>query len=378
MASKAHSDSARPSGKFAILTFLLPFLHLPSLSASTPISAGFVSLHTIFAGLKLAGIASLVAVAAGIPLIAAGVPCLSRTAAVNNLGGHLGTLTALSLLRLLDALDPDSRSTLKRALPDSALTLSAARIRLIILLVLMTVIGIGGGLFIIARTYAGFARYRIRFDKDICGGLDMVYVAARVAPSWRGMSEEAILKWFRALSTGHDAEKTGGGKDLDVLGVFAVPYVSQLTGRDRGANWCSDTSELQQRVTERTDRLSQLERLEASWLRSLASTPIASANTNLGVGSTSHLTDTNSEHLSSRNLQRTELRRCRPSFFSRVRRIVRAFIGPFGCARPCRLALEISRDQSGFVSVRWREVSGGPANKDKRSRSICPRPLTRV
>ena len=241
--------SSRPSRPWSIAAFLLPFLHIPTLSSSIPLSEGQQSLHTMYAALKLASLAGLLALAGGLPLIIAGVPCLSKTAPPNSLGGRLGTLTDLSLLRLLDALDPSpgsiqtsnrlhlppySRSPQasligsiyalihRRALTSTiAPAITSARTRLIIIMVLIALFSCFGGLFVVARLYAGFARYRKRFEEEICGGLDMVVISAKDAPGWKGWSEEGLKKWLRDKVAGV-AEKDGE-KVLDVVGLFAIP-----------------------------------------------------------------------------------------------------------------------------------------------------------
>ena len=183
-------------------------------------------------GLKLAALASLLALAAALPMFVAGIPCLSHTAPPNALGGRLGTLTDLSLLRLLDALDPSPESlatsnaitfpVLIRALPSTIQpAVSSARTRLIILLVIIAVFGGGGGLFLIARAYAAFARYRTRFE-DMCGGLDMVFVSAKDTPAWTKLSEERIKRWLGERFHGASTRRSES-TEINVIGVFAVP-----------------------------------------------------------------------------------------------------------------------------------------------------------
>ena len=217
---------------------------MPSLSSGLPLSEGQHLLHGMFSCLKLASITSLVALAGVIPLIVAGVPCLATTAPSNTNGGRLGTLTDLSLLRLLDALDPSPGSTntsgllelppyfgsflssraasLGRALMSTvAPAIGSARVRLIVILVLIAVIGCIGGLWVVSRAYAAFARYRTRFEMEICGGMDMVIVSAQDAPGWRGMSEEKLKKWFKDKAM--LADESDGKRSFDVVGLFAVP-----------------------------------------------------------------------------------------------------------------------------------------------------------
>jgi hypothetical protein len=222
--------SSRPS-RWSYLTFLLPFLRLPSLSSSNPLSEGQLSLHLLHAGLKLAALASLLALTAGLPLLLAGVPCLSSTSPDNTLGGRLGALTDLSLLRLLNALDPSpgspSTSSLldlepyKRALPSTIKSaISTARIRFIILLVIIAVLGVGGGLWIIIRSYAALSRYRRRFEEAICQGLEMVIIPGKDAVGWEKWSEDRVRRFLKDLcGKGVEEDRL----DMEILGVFGIP-----------------------------------------------------------------------------------------------------------------------------------------------------------
>jgi hypothetical protein len=143
-------------------------------------------------------------------------------------------MTDLSLLRLLNALDPspDSDSTSnflhlpiplqQRALPSTiAPAISSAKVRLIIILVLITVLSVGGGLFAITRSYTGLSKYRKNFEEQICGGLSMAFISSKYVPAWEGMTEEKLKIWFRE----HEIDSEGDQKELEVLGVFAIPYV---------------------------------------------------------------------------------------------------------------------------------------------------------
>ena len=185
-------------------------------------------MHSMLFVLKLAAFTSLIALSVALPLFMAGTPCLDSTSPSNDLGGRLGSLTDMSLLRLLNALDPSPGSPPTsnklhihphaRALPSTiAPAIGSARTRLIVLLVIITILGCGGGLLLIFRTYHAFSKYQRRFNDEICGGMDMVVVPSRAAPNWSGLSEEAIKAWFQQRSN------SAQPFTLEVVGAFGIP-----------------------------------------------------------------------------------------------------------------------------------------------------------
>ena len=204
---------------------------MPEIASDHPIAAAQASLRVIFAAMKLAAISSVAALAGALPIIIAGVPCLSQTAPQNRLGGRLGSLTDLSLLRLLDARDPSPDSAnisnylrlpmYRRALSSTVRSaIGSARVRLIILLVIIVIISVGGGLFIIARAYSAFANSREEFESEVCHGLDMIFVSAIRAPGWKEKSEERLSKSLKDICRESRKEQS---RDIDVVGVFAIP-----------------------------------------------------------------------------------------------------------------------------------------------------------
>jgi hypothetical protein len=212
--------SARPAGTFSVLAFFLPFL-------ASRHSAATLTLPVVLASLKLLVMSSLIALAVALPLFTVNNPCLARTSPGNYLGGRLGTLTDLSLLRLLNSLDPAPESptrdaaiqllqtgTFKRALPQTIGPVSSARIRLIVTLVLIGLLSLVGGLWVVTRTYAKIAARQRKFEKDECRGMEMIAIAAKDAPGWVGLSEDQLRKM---LGTAEE------GAELRVSGVFAIP-----------------------------------------------------------------------------------------------------------------------------------------------------------
>jgi hypothetical protein len=224
-------------------------------------------------GLKLAALSSLVALGAVLPMFLVKVPCLGETSPQNYLGGRLGALTDLSLLRLLNALDPspDSESTSNflhlpipiRALPSTiSPAISSARIRLIIILVLITVLSVFGGLFAIARSYSALSKYRKNFTDQVSGGLSMVFISSKNAAGWNGLTEEKIKIWLREREVPQDGEDW---KELEVVGVFAVPYVPHVSFMENADN--SDIAALRDKVDHRATVLDRLEVAEARYIR---------------------------------------------------------------------------------------------------------------
>ncbi|WRT65103.1 uncharacterized protein IL334_002045 [Kwoniella shivajii] len=222
---------SRPS-KWTIVTFLLPFLHISPDSSTEDTS----SLRILSAGLKLAALLSFLALAGILPMILAEVPCLSKTSPVNTFGGRLGTLTDLSLLRLLNALDPspDSEATSntikimfapmnERSLTSTiAPAISSAKIRLIIILVILAVLACAGGLYTITRTYALLSTSRKKFEKEVCDHMEMIYIPHEKAKGWKGMSEDGVRRWLS------DWCKRNALEEISVIGIFAIPDIIKL------------------------------------------------------------------------------------------------------------------------------------------------------
>lgn len=226
---------SRPSRVRGVLAFLFPFAHMPSLTSPAPLSSAALAQRNMWTGLQLALTSSLIAFAAALPEFIAGVPCLAETSPRNEQGGRLGTMTDLSLLRLLNALDPSPDSNIttgfiqillhptshaRRALPSTIAPASpSARTRLIVLLVLTAVLIIALSLRPIARGYSKLTKYRKHFNETICGGMSMAFIASKDAKAWNGKTEEAVKTWLREkIDDGGE-----GNKELDVVGVFAVP-----------------------------------------------------------------------------------------------------------------------------------------------------------
>jgi hypothetical protein len=201
-----------------LAAFLTPFRHLPALA--TPTGEAMVATHVQAAVLGIAGIGAFLSLAVFLPLMVAGVPHLSETAPPNTLGGRLGTLTDLSILRLLDALDPSSQAAttqlrrdgmMRRALSTTVTpALGSARGRLIAIVVLSGTLWVGGSLFIISRAYSKLVKYAQEFE-DACAGQELVFLPNQ--EGWAGKSEAEIKRSLAELC------KTEGDC---IAGVFSV------------------------------------------------------------------------------------------------------------------------------------------------------------
>ena len=249
----SQADTFRPPPRFNILTLLSPF----TLPSSAPILA------IPAAALHLGAITGLVSLAGALPLYIANVPCLGTTSPRNALGGRLGTLTDLSLLRLLNALDPSlespsrsesisaaanlasSRMSLlhsvhsgpaRRALSDTiAPAISSAHVRLIIVLVLIGLITLLGGLVLVLRVFRMMESQRRKMNEE-AQWVDVVVLSKEEVPGWTGGEARlrerlvAAIKGTEDQDIGTRGEDAGQGEqdaagqgEVDVQGVFAIP-----------------------------------------------------------------------------------------------------------------------------------------------------------
>ncbi|KAL7423344.1 ribose-5-phosphate isomerase rki1 [Cryptotrichosporon argae] len=192
----------------SLAAFFLPFLDLPELAP--PLSSAHLVLRVHWAALRLASLAALVALATVLPLTVAGVPCLSLTAPANSLGGRLGTLNDLSLLRLLDAQNPADSSTGRIATRALVEALHSARARLIAI-VALTALTAGSSIFLLARLQFRLFRYGRR-HAELRGGQEMVVLRNE----WEVVNQATM------------GSRLGAAKEhgVDIAGVFAVPYVA--------------------------------------------------------------------------------------------------------------------------------------------------------
>lgn len=73
----------------------------------------------------------------------------------------------------------------------------------------------------VTRTYAQLSARKRKFEQETCGGIEMVVVAVKDAPGWKGMSEDDLRKTLAESAAGRGDE--GDNEELSVIGVFAEP-----------------------------------------------------------------------------------------------------------------------------------------------------------
>lgn len=197
-------------------------------------------IHTLFTSLRIVGIWTAASLVTALPLYTVNMPCLAVVRGRNPLGGSTGSLTNLSLLRLLDALDPAPLGTTNSlAKRDASTPPSDAHTRLLVLTILLPLLTVLPALFLVLRAYRQAVRFRTRYLEETCGGLEMVWLPF----VHEGVGEEAmrsILREKGLLKEGPDLEEerleresdvVGGEKgqlEVNVMRVFAVPDTQRL------------------------------------------------------------------------------------------------------------------------------------------------------
>lgn len=215
--------------------------------------------HVGASALGIAALSAIVALGTFLPLSIANVPHLFTTTPVNERGGRLGSLTDLSLLRLLNAHEPPAATSasgtilLTRDVSSFSPVMEGSRMRLIAILVLMAILSVGGTLFIVWRTYAKLAAYAIRFD-EASDHQSMVFIPASKAPAWQGLTETGIRRRLMI----------GPRDDGSIAGVFAIGRFDSI-------------KELAQ---ERAHVLDVLEEAEALYIKSFPANPATPCSSN--------------------------------------------------------------------------------------------------
>lgn len=241
-----------------------------------------LSQRTIWTALMLVLTFTVVGLAGAIPLYVVSTPCTGNTAPDSTYGGRWSALHDLSLLRLLQLLregninsQPGLSSSIEEGL-ERRLTVDGkdyahtARIRLLILTVLLLVVAVLPTLFRLLREFNRLLAYHKRWVAVKCDGLEMGWLSISRAPGLKGLGEADVKQIFERTGmtkrlgggsgAGHpsgsgsdsppprrthaetpsdeeDGALTGrrrrtaeGGDDIDVTGVFSIVCVSVSCG----------------------------------------------------------------------------------------------------------------------------------------------------
>lgn len=226
----------------------------PFLSFKTPLSSdpsklpsdAHLSSLVILAILKSLAWSTLIALLVALPLYFIGKPCIDLTSPKNSFGGHLGALTDMSILRLLNALDPDPRYT-AGAVTDDGIAVRAlrstirpavdnSRKRLIILVAIVSIVIFLPSILLLSWTLRKLLSFRQKWLKRTCGGEEIVFLpVARELQFSRGVSAPTeqdvrmlaseLRLWdeggVQAIS-GADEDDRSKGR-ASIRAVFAMP-----------------------------------------------------------------------------------------------------------------------------------------------------------
>ncbi|KAF9011061.1 hypothetical protein BDQ17DRAFT_1345391 [Cyathus striatus] len=143
---------------------------------------------------------SILGLAGALPLYLVSTPCNADLPSPAVFGGGYSTLQDLSLLRLLrlfDAQDIDTRNLAtairRRASDDDP---QNARVRIIILTVLVLVLGLLPALWKLLREFNALVAYRKRWLQVKCEGMDLAWLSARKAPGFQGWGERRLKDYI--------------------------------------------------------------------------------------------------------------------------------------------------------------------------------------
>lgn len=210
-----------------------------SVSESTLLSVALLAVFKVIAW------SSIAIVALALPLFIVIQPCIERTSPKSIYGGRLGTLNDLSILRLLNALDPDlayfvpkpgqrpgqtSRDLSSTIRPAT----NTARTRLIVLVALCAGIIFLPGILFLARSLRTLIGFRTHWHRDVCEGEEMVFLpwrkslrygAPQMAPTEQDVRKLASDLKLWDDGQGDDAEENDERtkRRTTIRAVFAVP-----------------------------------------------------------------------------------------------------------------------------------------------------------
>lgn len=211
-----------------------------------------------------------IALVVALPLYMVSTPCTGDTGPYSTYGGQWSALQDLSLLRLLQLLkqgninthspvSPLHNALQRRLTVDGKDYAHTARIRLIVLTVLLLVVAVFPALIKILREFNKLLAYHRRWAAIRCDGLEMGWLSVSRAPGLKRMGEAQVKALFQrtgmmkrgsgsAPSSGRESPRgprsdsptndgeegvlTGrrrgvseGGHELDITGIFTIVYV---------------------------------------------------------------------------------------------------------------------------------------------------------
>jgi hypothetical protein len=245
-----------------------------------------LSQRTIWLAFMLVLAFTCVGLVLALPLYTVSTPCTGNTAPNSTYGGQWSLLQDLSLLRLLQLLKQgnitthspasslfSSHITLQRRLTvDGKDYAHTARVRLLILTVLLLILAVFPALIKIIREFNKLLAYHKRWVAIRCEGLEMGWLSVSRAPGLKRMGEAQVKALFektgmtqRASGSGLSSTYTGresprrqrsntptndgeegsltgrrrgipeGGREIDVTGIFTIVYVIGHPSRPRCA-----------------------------------------------------------------------------------------------------------------------------------------------
>jgi hypothetical protein len=240
--------------------------------ANDPSADNHLAMVPIITAIKLTSLVGLVALAAGLPLFLVGTPCLDQTSPRSRFGGRLGSHTDLSLMRLLNSLDPSpdspsmspSSSLVLRALPSTIRpAVDNARVRLIILLVITCCFMVVPAWFTVAKAMNSLLGFRKRWLDEACDGEEIWWIRfKRAGPKQTTVSEKQAM----ALA-GKYGLLDGAGDDPEGKPVPA--------GRIRAIYAIPDTLHLDKLIGQRQEVLEKLETAQTRYIQSFEANPMA-------------------------------------------------------------------------------------------------------
>ncbi|RPD82440.1 hypothetical protein L226DRAFT_528605 [Lentinus tigrinus ALCF2SS1-7] len=228
---------------------------------------------------------TVLALAGFLPLYMVSTPCLAHSAPTPQFTGAYSALQDLSLLRLLQLLDPDQVTTTagfstllsSREIVDGKDAAPNARIRIIIATVLAIVLGLLPVLWKILKEFNRTVSYRERWTEIRCQGLEMGWLSARHAPGFVGWGEKRLKDYLVKIGLSSNLDVNEGNSrsrrrrraqelnneekgnfEIDVQSLFSI----------------CDTTHLALLIDERDEVLENLEIAETKYIQSFRlSTP---------------------------------------------------------------------------------------------------------